>query len=304
MDDHNQDQKYGALVPSGKRVDHPEDLQERKQRELGAAFNRMSSSNDAEAQSAFERARLITREIGVTFDALLKAARDATALQDINSTLGKQLKLVMQENAKYRAMHIPYRIKGRIIEICKRFAKYFLYASPLLLTYILFELGLVSASGAAVLVLLTGLYQSIRGIMRGFTRRILIGSLLLLIGVVAISILTERDLPTVHRRQAELIENMNRDNELGPKAVYIDYPLSNLTRITTIIGIQDSLKITIDGSAAPLTVNCNKYYASDITVPSSERSVAKPPEAPDIFHSIPAATFGSCDLYAKLKDVK
>lgn len=299
----NQSEKYGALVPSGKRIDHNENLQERKQRELGAAFNRMSSSNDSEAESAFARARNITAEIGITFDAILKSARDAKNLRDINKNLGKQLKQAMQENAKYRSMHISYKIKGHLIQYSKLSTQALIYSSPIILTILLFFLGFASASGASLLVMLTGLYNAARGVMKSHNRRILLGTVLILAGGTGISIAAERDAPIVHREQLTMIENMNRDHELGPRTLYIDYPLSHMTRIARVVGIQDSLKISLQGSANTLNVTCAKYYLNEITVPQIERGDAVPPEEPDIFHKTPVATFGDCDLYTRLKNL-
>ncbi len=304
MDDLEQNRKFGALIPAGSRIDHDEDIHARKQRELGAAFNRMSSSDDAEAQTAFERARRLTREIGVSFDAILKAARDAAALQDVNSKLGKQLRQVMQENAKYRAMHLSYRVKGQIIQAGRASLHSLIYIAPLVAILILYQWGFSSAFGASVLVFLVGAYHAVRGILAGYHRRILIGSVIALAAVVAISVVIDRDMPGVKRRELELVENMNRDHELGPKPLYIDYPLSHLTRIATVIGITDTLKISVDGRAEPLEITCNKYYAKNMTVREDERDSAKPPEMPDIFHAIPVATFGACDLYTRLRDMR
>jgi hypothetical protein len=300
MKNPKQPPKFGALVPTGKRIDHPEDITERKQRELGAAFNRMSSSNDAEAHSAFDRAREITHDLRTTFDAMWKEAQASKTLHAINGNLGKQLKRVMQENAKYRAMHISYKIKGQIILIGKLAARLLIWAAPVIAVAILFELGIASGSGAAILMLLIGLYHAVKGLIVSSGQRTLIGTILIFASIIAASVISDMDAPYLRRHEAALMENMNRDQDLGPKTFTINYPISRLSVMTTIFGTRDEMKVTVDGVAEPLDIVCAKYYQNSITVPRDQADKTPAPESPDIFHTDPSASFGPCDLYAKL----
>jgi hypothetical protein len=296
----SKDKKFGALVPVGKRIDHPENARQRKKRELGAAFNRMGSDSDAEAHNAFDKAREIMRDIGTSFDAILKASRETNSLQDINSDLGKQLKKVMQENARYRAMNISYKIKGQLVLTGRTALRIGLLTAPLIVTLFLFHTGLVSAGGAALLLLPIGLYNAGRGMFDGHAGRALFGTLIILASLISGSVVADRDAPLVHRQKMALIENMNRDLDFGPRTLTIDYPISHSTLITTVIGTRDVLKITVEGAAAPLEITCSKYYENPVIVRESEREITRPPPSPDIFHVDPVATFGACDMYAKL----
>jgi len=288
-----------ALVPAGERIDHPEDLKERKLRELGAAFNRMGSDSDAEAHNAFERALYIVREIGTSFDAVFRAFRETSSLHEINADLGRQLQGVMRENARYRAMDISFKIRGNLVLGIKALARALIICSPLVAIGTLFQLGYISAAGAALLVLPVGLYQAVRGLLRSQARRTLFGVTVFLAGLIAISVAADQDNTLLHRQEVAIVENMFRNKELGPQTVHIEYPLSRLTRIVTILGIDEGLRMALD-DASPVDVKCSKYYASSITVRRSEAADAAPPEQPDIFHAAPVSTFGECELYDKL----
>ncbi len=296
----SKDKKFGALVPVGKRIDHPESIRERKKRELGAAFNRMGSDSDAEAHNAFDKAREIMRDIGMSFDAILKASKETSSLHDINADLGKQLKKIMQENARYRAMNISYKIKGQLVLATRTTARIAVLAAPLLVTFMLYYNGLVSAGGAALLLLPIGLYNAIRGMVAGHAGRVLFGTLIILISLIAGSVVADRDAPFVRRQKIALIENMNRELDFGPKTLTIDYPLSHSTLITTVIGTHDVLRLMLEGGTEPIEVACSKYYENPVTVRESLRDITRPPPTPDIFHVDPVATFGACDLYTRL----
>lgn len=300
MDSPNASQNSGALIAVGERIDHSESSEERKLRELAAAFNRMGSDSDGEAHNAFERARQLVQDLSLSFDAIYRATKETIALRETNARLGKQLRQALQENAKYRSMNIAYKIKLRLAQILRSGFHAVCLSAPLLIIGILFYLGYVRAVGAAILIVPVGLYDISKGLVQRSFGRLIFGSLLLLASVVGFLAASNQDSPVVHQRMAQLIENMNRDHDLGPKTFTIDYPLSHSSLIMTVVGIKDSMKVSVDGIATPLEVTCAKYYEDSLIVPESAVATATPPATPDIFHRTPAATFGPCDLYAQL----
>jgi hypothetical protein len=200
-------------------------------------------------------------------------------------------------------MNIAYKIKLRLAQILRGGFYASCFGAPILVIAVFFYLGYVSAVGAALLLLPVGLYDTFKGLIQHHFGRIVFGSLLLLAGIIGYLAASNQDAPFVHRKQAQLIENMNRDHELGPKTFYIDYPLSRSTLVMTVFGIKDSVKVSVDGVATPLDVTCAKYYEDSIIVPQSNAAYINPPDKPDIFHRVPAATFGPCDLYAQLSSL-
>jgi len=289
-----------ALVPAGRRIDHPENLKARRERELSAAFNRMSSANDAEALNAFERARVIMQDVGASFFQIWQAAHESEELHRVNKKLGAQLKAALQENAKFRSMNFSYKFKANAIRLSLVAARTTLTCAPLLAIGIMFYFGMLAASGAMLLALPIGFYNASRGVLTDSAHRMWFGILVLLMAVIGITVTTDRDAPVMRRQEIALLENMNRDHELGPKTLTIDYPISRLTRIATVIGIRDSLQVSIDGSATPVEISCAKYYDTGIAVARYLAATTPAPPPPDIFHSVPVATFGACDVYARL----
>ena len=289
-----------ALVPAGQRMDHPENARARKLRELGAAFNRMSSANDVEALNAFERARDIIRDTGSSFYTIWKNARDNAELQKVNKKLGQQLKQALQENAKFRAMNLSYKLKGTLVQAARVFTRGFLMMTPILIVAILYLIGMLGAAGAAILLLPIGFYNASKGFLVDSPRSIAFGILILLAGIIGTSLISDRDAPVVRKHEIMLLENMNREHDLGPKTLRLTYPLSHFSRIATVLGIHDSIKVTLDEGSDPVEITCAKYYDNAVIAPERRTASEPAPPEPDIFHSVPVTTFGNCDLYARL----
>jgi len=300
MGENDQNDQAGALVPAGARIDHDDTLLSRKMRELAASFNRMGSDSDAEAHNAYDRARLLLKDLGLSFDAVFRASQQ---LSEFNTKIEKTehlLRQALQENAHYRSHNILYKVKSHLVKIL-RGAYYSVYFSaPLAVIGVIFYLGYISAVGCSLLIIVAGLFNTARGLMKRNYGQIGFGLVLMLGSSIGFLVANNNDSPEVHRRMAQLIENMNRDNRLGPEVVYIDYPYSHRTLVMTVLGIKDTMKVTVDGVAQPLEISCAKYYEHSIILPEGKAHEAQTPEKPDIFHRVPAATFGSCDLYAEL----
>jgi hypothetical protein len=197
-------------------------------------------------------------------------------------------------------MNLAYKIKLRLTQLLRGGFYATCFGAPIAVIAALFYFGTISAIGAALLLAPVGIYDTAKGMVQRSFGRLVLGSVLLLASVVGFLTASSQDTPYVHRRQAQLIENMNRENDLGPKTFYIDYPISHTTLIMTVVGTKDAMKVLVDGAATPLEVTCAKYYEASITVPQSNAAYQAPPEKPDIFHRLEAAQFGPCALYAQL----
>ena len=93
---------------------------------------------------------------------------------------------------------------------------------------------------------------------------------------------------------------MNRNHDLGPKTFTIDYPISHLTLITTVLGKQDNMRMAMGNGDLTVDGPCSKFYEKLIIVRQSKAADRSPQAQTDIFHPDLAASLNICDLYNRL----